>query len=166
MTIDEERIGAELGIGVPLLRQLLYGISLEHVIRYVPADHSTVITLHHNRLEPGNVNLLPDKYDFLRKAAEDRLAAMTEYATESSLCRSRFLLDYFGQEESADCGCCDVCRTHGRKGPDTESVVKKYAREHPGFTFDELSEWSRDPRNGAPSDILAVCREMMDKGEI
>ena len=166
VTIDEERIGAELGIGVPLLRQLLYGISLEHVIRYVPADHSTVITLHHNRLEPGNVNLRPDKYDFLRKAAEDRLAAMTEYATESSLCRSRFLLDYFGQEESADCGCCDVCRTHGRKGPDTESVVKKYAREHPGFTFDELSEWSRDPRNGAPSDILAVCREMMDKGEI
>ena len=25
-------------------------------------------------------------------------------------CRSRQLLSYFGEEDSHDCGCCDVCK--------------------------------------------------------
>ena len=36
---------------------------------------------------------------------------MLEYASETDECRSRFLLRYFGQTESSDCGTCDVCRS-------------------------------------------------------
>jgi ATP-dependent DNA helicase RecQ len=162
VTIDEERIGAELGIGVPLLRQLLYGISLEHVIRYVPADHSTAITLHHNRLEPGNVNLLPDKYDFLRKAAEDRLAAMTEYATESSLCRSRFLLDYFGQNDGTDCGRCDVCRSR-HSSADVRARLQAFLDSHQGATARDVRAFCSDPSNGMPKESMEVYRSMLDE---
>ena len=50
--IDEDYVAAQVGVQVPMLRQMLYQLSLEHVIRYVPCDHATVIFLHHDRLRP------------------------------------------------------------------------------------------------------------------
>ena len=67
--IDEDYFSKSVGLTVPSFRQLLYKMSLEHIINYVPQDHS-----------------------------------------DENQCRSRFLLAYFGQEESEDCGKCDICR--------------------------------------------------------
>ena len=48
---------------------------------------------------------------------------MIDYVSEEDVCRSRFLLEYFGQTESADCGKCDVCR--GRKSGSVASKGKR-----------------------------------------
>ena len=108
--VREEPVALACGLTVPQLRQLLYRTSLEHVIRYIPGDRCSVVFLHHNRLTPGNVDLQKKKYAFLLDNAKARSDAMVEYASETDECRSRWLLRYFGQEESEDCGCCDVCR--------------------------------------------------------
>lgn len=108
--IDEEYVARRAGQTVPRLRQSLYGLSLAHVISYVPADHSDVVYIHHDRLRPGNVNLMPSRYAMLKENFRSRSEAMLEYAGETSECRSRYLLRYFGQTETGDCGTCDVCR--------------------------------------------------------
>lgn len=48
--IDEEYVSNRCGMTVSVLRQALYHLALEHVINYVPADHSDVVFLHHDRL--------------------------------------------------------------------------------------------------------------------
>lgn len=109
--VDEEYLSRQCGVSVPSLRQLLYGLSVLHLIKYVPASHDSVIFLHHGRLVPGNLDLQPGKYNFLKDNFIRRTQAMVEYASETDECRSRFLLKYFGQNESTDCGQCDVCRS-------------------------------------------------------
>ena len=113
--IDEEYVASIVGVTVPLLRQLLYKLSLEHVIRYVPCDHATVIYLQHDRLRPKNVNLDPERYDLLKSSCEERIQKMVDYIQEEDTCRSTYLLEYFGQTESDDCLTCDVCRAKSRK---------------------------------------------------
>lgn len=108
--INEAVISASMGIGIPQLRQLLYRLSLEHVINYIPCDVSNVIFLHHNRLMPGNVELDSRRYNMLLETARKRTEAIIDYASQMGICRSRCLLEYFGQKDSSDCGCCDVCR--------------------------------------------------------
>ena len=108
--IDEDYFSKSVGLTVPSFRQLLYKMSLEHIINYVPQDHSDVIFLHHDRLEPGNVALSPKRLAMLKESASRRIQAMIDYVSEENQCRSRFLLAYFGQEESEDCGKCDICR--------------------------------------------------------
>ena len=114
--VDEEYLASRLDTTVPMLRQLLYALSLHHVIRYVPADHATVIFLHHDRLRPKNVNLDPDRYVQLKTSCEERMQKMMDYVQEEEICRSSYLLEYFGQTENKDCGICDICRS--RKSED------------------------------------------------
>ena len=114
--IDEEYVAGLLDVQVSMLRQLLYKLSLEHVIKYIPCDHATVLFLHHERLRPKNVNLDPERYDLLKSSALERMQKMIDYISEEDTCRSSFLLEYFGQTESQDCGTCDICR-NARKTP-------------------------------------------------
>lgn len=108
--IDEEYVASQIGVTVPGLRQLLYNLALEHVIRYVPCDRATVLFLHHDRLRPKNVNLDPERYEMLKSSALERMQKMMDYVNEEDVCRSSFLLEYFGQKEAEDCGTCDICR--------------------------------------------------------
>jgi ATP-dependent DNA helicase RecQ len=45
---------------------------------------------------------------------------MLGYATSEDKCRSRILLEYFGEKGTASCGSCDVCvaeRSAGKRPP-------------------------------------------------
>ena len=108
--IDEDYVASQVGVPVPMLRQLLYNLSLEHVIRYVPCDRATVLFLHHDRLRHKNVNLDPEKYDLLKNSALERMQKMVDYVSQEEVCRSSYLLEYFGQTETTDCRTCDICR--------------------------------------------------------
>lgn len=108
--IDEDYVSGKIGVQIPQLRQILYRMSLEHIIRYIPTDHATVIFLHHERLRPKNVNLDEERYDMLKSSFKERVEKMVDYVSQDDQCRSSYLLEYFGQLDSQDCGTCDICR--------------------------------------------------------
>jgi len=108
--IEEDFIASEIGEPVGQFRQLLYKMSLNHIIRYVPAAVSDIIYLNHNHLQEKNVCLSPDRYKHLKDSFVNRSETMIAYASEEDECRSRFLLKYFGESDSEKCGTCDVCR--------------------------------------------------------
>ena len=110
VSIDEEGLAARCGMSVSTLRQSLYNMSVTHVIRYIPGTTSDLLLLHANRLYPKNVNLRPDLYNMLKGSSLRRTESVVEYAREDSQCRSLALLKYFGQEDAAACGHCDVCK--------------------------------------------------------
>lgn len=120
--IDEDYVAGLLDVQVPMLRQILYRLSLEHVIKYIPCDHATVLFLHHERLRPKNVNLDPERYELLKNSALERMQKMIDYISEEDKCRSSYLLDYFGQSESQDCGTCDVCRSARKVSAQTKTA--------------------------------------------
>lgn len=171
--IDEEYVSNRCGMTVSVLRQALYHLALEHVINYVPADHSDVVFLHHDRLRPGNVDLMPSRYEMLKKCAHDRSQAMLEYVSEASECRSRYLLRYFGQTESADCGCCDVCRARRTAVParDLRQMTRRklieYVNESDGeYSIEKIvAEFGNPSKNYSP-DYLDILRQLIDNGDV
>lgn len=138
--IDEEYVAGQIDVQVPMLRQLLYKLSLEHVLKYIPCDHATVLFLHHERLRPKNVNLDPQRYEFLKNSAMERMQKMVDYISEEDVCRSAYLLEYFGQSGSKDCGTCDVCRSAGKaSSKDSAAAFEDAAAEIVRFINDEMS---------------------------
>lgn len=191
--IDEEYVARRSGQTVPQLRQSLYGLSLAHVISYVPTDHSDVVVLHHDRLRPGNVNLMPSRYAMLRESFHARAEAMLEYVSETSECRSRYLLRYFGQTEAADCGTCDVCRARRASAPvhepveGTDKPEEKFPPNPPARTLQQMTrrklieyidrkdgkysiedivaEFGNPSKNYSP-DFLDILRQLIDDGDV
>ena len=191
--IDEEYVARRAGQTVPQLRQSLYGLSLAHVISYVPTDHSDVVVLHHDRLRPGNVNLMPSRYAMLRESFHARAEAMLEYVSETSECRSRYLLRYFGQTETADCGTCDVCRARRASAPvhepveGTDKPEEKFPPNPPARTLQQMTrrklieyidrkdgkysiedivaEFGNPSKNYSP-DFLDILRQLIDDGDV
>ena len=156
--IDEDYVAGYIGVQVPQLRQLLYKLSLEHIIRYVPADHATVLFLHHDRLRPKNVNLDPKRYEFLKNSSLGRIEKMIEYISEEDTCRSRYLLEYFGQTESDDCGTCDVCRSSRNI---TEEIISFINKDMSGvYTIEDVE------RRFGMSSYISTLRCLIDRGQV
>lgn len=171
--IEEEYVARRAGQTVPQLRQSLYGLSLAHVISYVPTDHSDVVVLHHDRLRPGNVNLMPSRYAMLRESFHARAEAMLEYVSETSECRSRYLLRYFGQTEAADCGTCDVCRARRAALPArtlqqmTRRKLIEYIDEKDGeYSLEEIVAEFGNPSGNHSPDYLDILRQLIDNGDV
>ena len=168
--IDEDYVASLIGVPVPMLRQLLYKLSLEHVIRYVPADHATVIFLHHDRLRPKNVNLDPKRYGMLKDSFLERMQKMIDYISEETVCRSRYLLEYFGQTESEDCGTCDVCRAKPKaaRSEDPAALISSFINDEMsgGYAIDDVLRRFSSPGQLAPEDCVAILRRLIDEGKV
>jgi ATP-dependent DNA helicase RecQ len=161
--IDEEYIAGKLGTSVPRLRENLYQLSIHHIIRYIPADHATVVYLQHPRLRPGDVQLTPKRYQMLKDAAAKRMQTMTEFVEEETLCRSRFLLRYFGQEKSCDCGRCDICRAAAPRPENLPERLKTLIAARSGrYSLQDL----RTALGPGDKRWLEVLRELIDRGEV
>jgi len=167
--IDEEYMASKIGEPVPQLRQLLYRLSLEHVVRYVPSDHATVLFLHHERLRPKNLNLDPDRYAFLKEASSRRTQKMIDYVSEESICRSSYLLGYFGQTDADDCGTCDICRLSApKKGKDLSSGLISFISEDMSgkYSSDDVIRHFCGPSGMTTEDVSAVLRRLIDEGKV
>ena len=169
VSIDEEYVASLVGTNVPGLRQLLYKLSLEHVIRYVPADHSTVLFLHHDRLRPKNVDLDPERYVLLKEAFMDRMTRMTDYVGQQDVCRSSYLLEYFGQTESDDCGTCDVCRdkASARRTDISSEMISFINEEMSGrYTLDDVLRRFASPGRYSTDECIMALRRLIDQEQV
>ena len=165
--IDEDYIAARIGVQVPMLRQLLYRLSLEHVIRYIPADHATVLYLHHERLRPKNLNLDIERYEMLKSSYESRMQEMIDYIQEDDRCRSAFLLEYFGQEESKDCGTCDICRRNRSDSLLADSIKKYVNFEKSGeYTLSDFTARYLSAEQSDSEYVVQLLRSMIDRQEV
>ena len=85
----------------------------------------------------------------------------------SDECRSRQLLRYFGQDDSADCGTCDVCRAHKNRKAEVSSrdVLKAYLKAHPSASPAEIKAWCNNPSSGLGPDAMEIYRQMLDEAD-
>ena len=139
--IDEDAVAARCGVTVPMLRQLLYQLSVNHVVRYIPADHATVLLIQHDRLRPGNVQLSPDRYKMLRSTYRERVQTMLDYVEEE----------------------CDLCRSGAARPKDLATQLKAWIEARGGqYTLLE----ARAAFGTAEDTYLSVLRELIDRGEV
>lgn len=171
--VDEDFVASKVGVTVPMLRQLLYKLSLDHVIKYIPCDHATVLFLHHDRLRPKNLNLDPERYELLKNSYNEKIQKMIDYVSEEETCRSAYLLEYFGQSESDDCGTCDICRagknSTGKKtavAADAAALISDFVNVimKGRYTLDEFLRHFNAPDSS--DRMTALLRRLIDEGAV
>ena len=88
--------------------ELLVSLAQKGIISYVPRTIANVLRLNVNR--QAEIRIPEHFYTGRKTHYVDKLKAMVEYADNQLYCRSQLLLSYFGENDAATCGTCDICR--------------------------------------------------------
>ena len=96
---------------------------------------------------------------------------MIDFVSEEDVCRSAYLLEYFGQKESAECGNCDVCRVARNKTAghdDTAARICTFINEEKSgrYTVDDVIRRLSSATDQVSDDLMAVLRRLIDEGTV
>ena len=107
--IDEAFLAQQTGLTRPQVYLILKELDRRGIVDFIPQRSTPLIRYTQRREESEHLQLPPSVYDDLKERYRERIEKMIEYATCENRCRSRMLLHYFGQDDTKDCGQCDVC---------------------------------------------------------
>lgn len=123
VTIQEERIADELQITPQEVYEMFLELSRYGIIRYIPRSKEPLITFVIDRVAPEYFFLPKECYQLLKEKATVRIEKMVQYITDTTTCRSKLLLDYFGEKFQEDCLQCDNCQNMNRHEAAEDSAI-------------------------------------------
>ncbi|MBO4611672.1 MAG: RecQ family ATP-dependent DNA helicase [Bacteroidaceae bacterium] len=107
--IDEYAIAQETGVEYNDVYLCLKQMAHDGIVSYIPRKRTNYITFLSRRIDKDEIVLPAYVYADRRKQYENRILSMIQYVTDRDLCHSRFLLSYFGEKNTKNCGRCDIC---------------------------------------------------------
>lgn len=114
--IDESMLASRIGKTRQEVYDILVNLSKLRYISYVPAKKTPFIIYTSSREDIKFIIIPQSVYEERKKRFSKRIHSIIDYAENSDVCRSRMLLVYFGETNSKDCGCCDVCLRKNESG--------------------------------------------------
>lgn len=160
--IEELFIAQQTGLSPDTIYNTLKHLSRARIIEYVPKKRVARITFTQRRVERNDIVLPRSVYEERKQKHEARMKAMEAYVTESTACRSKMLLDYFGEPNAAECGQCDTCEAKDADsiGRNEEQRIRddimSQLREGPAMVFDlKHKQWEKKKYDNV---LLEMCR--------
>ena len=151
--VKEDLLADRTGLTSPQVYEILKMLSQQHIIHYIPAQKTPTITYLQNREDLKYISIPQSVYEERKNRTSERINKVVEYANRKEACRSRLLLEYFGEKNTKDCGQCDVCLTKRKDGLNnyTFNTISNEIIKRMGDTeieisqlFDALPEFSEE----------------------
>jgi ATP-dependent DNA helicase RecQ len=110
--INEADVAKRTGESIKNIISMLKELTRLEIIDYQQQKNAPQITYLQERLDKSHI-LIDKKYLSERKKIhKTKIDSVIHYAFTDGKCRSRMLLQYFGEEAETDCGHCDYCLKH------------------------------------------------------
>ena len=150
--ISETDIAVNTNLTPDRVYELLNWLRKSGVIDYIPQKKSPAIRYKQDRIPQEILRISTDVYESRLSRYKSRMEAMINYVSSTNHCRSRLLLDYFGEENTMNCGICDVCLNKNNsntvkdkilsllkdKGPQTLNSIITSINDEPNKTIDAI----------------------------
>ena len=108
--IEEALLSRQTGLSAQEIYERLTGLTRIGILHYIPRKRTPYITYMQKRVEADKLFFSEDVYEKRKARLESRIKAMINYAESTTECRSKMLLQYFGEEaNNHKCGHCDIC---------------------------------------------------------
>jgi len=123
--INETLLAQRTGMDPLQVYDVLKMLSAQHIIHYIPVQKVPTIYYNRNREDIKYLFIPQSVYEQRRDKLVNRIKCVIEYGSSQTQCRSKMLLQYFGEKNAKDCGKCDVCieKKHREKGSSAMKTI-------------------------------------------
>jgi len=124
--IKERNLAIKLNQNSSYIYKMLKQLDQENVLTYKQRTNSGKIIFSSARHNSSHVPISKSHFEERKSLLVNKLQSMNDYLSNTSYCRSRILLNYFGEQQTEDCGICDLCIS---KNTDTNEFRKTIREE-------------------------------------
>jgi ATP-dependent DNA helicase RecQ len=162
--ISEKLISNKTGIPHNIVIKALFELQEAEAIKYAPPKKGFTITFMQDRVPLQFFQLSEATYADRKQIAREKLDSVQQYVSRIDKCRSRLLLEYFGEVKSANCGKCDVCRNtiNNKEADDDYADLLAFLAKFPEDEIEILELYKLKPSVKKHSGTL--LRWCIDKG--
>ncbi|MBO0353263.1 RecQ family ATP-dependent DNA helicase [Muricauda ruestringensis] len=107
--IDLYMLSRKTDVNEGRLKKILQQLADDRIAEYVNNTSDLEITFLVPREDDHTINLFAKKIKDFNQVKQNNMAAMLGYVSNKKLCRSIYLLNYFGEKTAEKCGTCDIC---------------------------------------------------------
>tara|TARA_R110002020_G_scaffold396281_4_gene606396 strand:- start:52238 stop:54136 length:1899 start_codon:yes stop_codon:yes gene_type:complete len=165
-TVNLQLVATKSGQSIPTIIDVLKQMERDELIELQLQTTDAVLTFMVPREDERTINPLAKEISLQKQKKSAQVEAVLHYITNETDCRSKQLLQYFGEENTTACGMCSVCT----KSKGTISAKeKKVISEKIKIQLEEGPQTSRELSEKlifAETDIVSVLRLLLDQGSI
>jgi ATP-dependent DNA helicase RecQ len=165
LKINEKQIASFLKTTDKAVITALDQLAKMMILTYAPASDSPRVTYLIPREDAAHLSINWKRLEERRKLHIAKMEAMSNYVTQTRLCRMQVMQEYFDELNTKPCGMCDVCID--RKKSEDLHALKNYREQilyllkQKKMPVDELED-AVDPVDKEV--FVEVVREMLDEG--
>jgi ATP-dependent DNA helicase RecQ len=132
--ISEKQLVSILKTDLDTIKNALIQLHQFGIIKYTPQKDKPQLQFLENRPAVEDLFINPSNLLQRKEQFELRVNKMLEYITGNNRCRSKMIGIYFGDENSGDCGVCDVClwKKGNDLSPDEYERIHLFLKEKAG----------------------------------
>jgi ATP-dependent DNA helicase RecQ len=143
---------------------VLHKLKEKDIIDYQSKNNDTSLVFNEIREDERTISRVSKYLENQNQLKKEQLNSVIQYIREEKVCKSKLILDYFGEKTTVDCGICSYCITKKNKKKDNFTLSKEIIAL---LTFEELNSREIENRLNKNSDaIIFVLRQLLENEEI
>ncbi|MFV8327195.1 RecQ family ATP-dependent DNA helicase [Flavobacterium sp. ZS1P14] len=159
-----ELIAKKSNHGTNEIQAVLKKLKEKEIIDYHSKNNDATLIFNEIREDERTINRVAKYLEHQNELKKEQLQSVINYTNEKKVCKSKLILDYFGEKATVDCGICSYCITKKNKKKDVSSLSKEIIS-----LLESEDMNSRDIQNStknSPDDVIFVLQRLLENNII
>jgi ATP-dependent DNA helicase RecQ len=146
------------------IQAVLKKLKEKDIIEYHSKNNDATLIFNEVREDERTISRVSKYLENQNQLKKEQLKAVLDYINEKKVCKSKLILNYFGEKANTDCGICSYCIKKKQRKPDVISLSKEIITL---LQAEDLN--SRDIQNktkNSPDEVIFVLQHLLENNAI
>jgi ATP-dependent DNA helicase RecQ len=140
----------------------LHKLKDKEIIEYHSKNNDATLIFNEIREDERTISKVSKYLERQNQLKKEQLQSVLHYIKEKNVCKSKMILDYFGEKATTDCGICSYCITKTKPRKDYNTLSKKIIKLLQ--TEDLNSREIQEKTKNTSDDVIFVLQELLENG--
>ncbi|TDE03152.1 RecQ family ATP-dependent DNA helicase [Flavobacterium hiemivividum] len=143
---------------------VLQKLKEKDIVDYQSKNNDATLIFNEIREDERTISRVSKYLENQNQLKKEQLKSVLHYISEQKACRSKLILDYFGEKTNTDCGICSYCISKKNKKTDSSSLSTEIIAL---LTLEDLnSREIENKTNKKSKDIIFVLQQLLENERI